>query len=127
MNSTFIGHNNLKSVKNEKDNSTLYSTMLYKDNDSEAPNDDDDKESLPHLLKRLLNTKDFTGGYDDDVASISDTMIVKTDRTSKFPSRLLVKDNEFDSGTMVRSCEGVGLSMSRAVGGWANWDWDTEE
>ncbi|KAM3375913.1 hypothetical protein P3S68_014627 [Capsicum galapagoense] len=73
----------------------------------------------------FLNTKDFTGGYDDDVASISDTMIVKTDRTSKFPSRLLVKDNEFDSGTMVRSCEGVGLSMSRAVGGWANWDWDT--
>lgn len=37
----------------------------------------------------FLNTKDFTGGYDDDVASISDTMIVKTDRTSKFPSRLL--------------------------------------
>ncbi|KAM3269236.1 serine/threonine-protein kinase dst1 [Capsicum chacoense] len=88
--STFITHNdNLKSSEDEKDNSTLYSTMLYKDNDAETPNgdedEDDDEESLPPLLKRL--PKDFGGGDDDDVASISDTMIVKTDRSSKFPQQ----------------------------------------
>lgn len=144
----------------------VYATMVSKDEDD--VDDLNDDESLPPLLKRL--PKDFGGGggsidsiSDDDAASISGTMIVKTDRSSKFSipkqpqqqnarymsywdrddkspvrkryeddedededeegrfSTFVVKDNEFDSGTMVRrtvrsgSSEVVGSTMSRAV------------
>lgn len=57
----------------------IYATMVYKDDVVE-----DEEESLPPLLKRL--PKDFGGGGDDDIedsdddASISGTMIIKTDR-----------------------------------------------
>ncbi|KAL3830608.1 hypothetical protein ACJIZ3_019410 [Penstemon smallii] len=56
----------------ELESSDIYATMVYKD--------DDEEESLPPLLKRL--PKDFGGGEsdDEDGASISGTMIVKTDR-----------------------------------------------
>ncbi|KAJ8570031.1 hypothetical protein K7X08_006608 [Anisodus acutangulus] len=165
--STFVIHDNDRKT-DEKDNTDIYATMLCKDDDDEVVDDLNDDESLPPLLKRL--PKDFGGGgldsvSDDDVASISGTMIVKTDRSSKFTtpklqpqqqtarymsywdqdekspmtrmryeddeddddevegrfSTFVVKDNEFDSGTMVRrnvrsgSNEGVGSTMSRAV------------
>lgn len=169
--STFVIHDNDNDRKtDEKDNSDLYATMVCKDDDDDVDDLNDD-ESLPPLLKRL--PKDFGGGggaidsvSDDDVASISGTMIVKTDRSSKFStpkqpqqqtarymsywdrdekspvrrryeeneddedededeegrfSTFVVKDNEFDSGTMVRrtvksgSSEVVGSTMSRAV------------
>lgn len=59
----------------------IYATMVYKDDVVE-----DEEESLPPLLKHL--PKDFGGGGDDDIedsdddgdASISGTMIIKTDR-----------------------------------------------
>ncbi|KAL3367738.1 hypothetical protein AABB24_008876 [Solanum stoloniferum] len=168
--STFVIHDNDRKT-DEKDNSDLYATMVCKDDDDDDVVDDlNDDESLPPLLKRL--PKDFGGGggaidsvSDDDMASISGTMIVKTDRSSKFTtpkqpqqqiarymsywdrdekspvrrryeededededddeegrfSTFVVKDNEFDSGTMVTrtvrsgSNEGVGSTMSRAV------------
>ncbi|KAJ8548030.1 hypothetical protein K7X08_021266 [Anisodus acutangulus] len=166
--STFIIHDNDndRNKTDGKDNPDIYATMVCKDDD--VVDDLNDDESLPPLLKRL--PKDFGGGggpidsvSDDDMASISGTMIVKTDRSSKFPtpkqpqqqaarymsywdrdekspvtrrryeeneddedeegrfSTFVVKDNEFDSGTMVRrtvrsgSNEGVGSTMSRAV------------
>ncbi|KAK4357986.1 hypothetical protein RND71_023596 [Anisodus tanguticus] len=168
--STFIIHDNDndRNKTDGKDNPDIYATMVCKDDDVvDGLNDD---ESLPPLLKRL--PKDFGGGggakdsvSDDDMASISGTMIVKTDRSSNFStpkqpqqqaarymsywdrdekspvtrrryeeneddenedeegrfSTFVVKDNEFDSGTMVRrtvrsgSNEGVGSTMSRAV------------
>ncbi|XP_060215087.1 serine/threonine-protein kinase 1 isoform X2 [Lycium barbarum] len=165
----------------QQQSDNIYATMLVNDDVIVDDDDDDDDlnddESLPPLLKRL--PKDFGGGAidsvsDDDVASISGTMIVKTDRSSKLQpqqqqqqqqtarymsywdrddktpitrrryqeneddedededdnededeegrfSTFVVKDNEFDSGTMMRrtvrsgSNEGVGSTMSRAV------------
>ncbi|KAL3631251.1 hypothetical protein CASFOL_024235 [Castilleja foliolosa] len=80
--STFVVHDDVPPRDPEPSSvssSDIYATMVYKD-------DEDDEESLPPLLKRL--PKDFgLGGdgppYSDDEdggASISGTMIVKTDR-----------------------------------------------
>ncbi|XP_009786232.1 serine/threonine-protein kinase 1 [Nicotiana sylvestris] len=80
--STVVIHDNDRKAEEKVDNSSdLYATMVCKDDDV-VIDDLNDDESLPPLLKRL--PKDFGGGSDDDVASISGTMIVKTDRSSKF-------------------------------------------
>ncbi|GFQ05293.1 serine/threonine-protein kinase dst1 [Phtheirospermum japonicum] len=84
--STFVVHDDVSPREPEPgptSSSDIYATMVYKDDDD----DDDEEDSLPPLLKRL--PKDFgLGGddvpYSDDDdnggASISGTMIVKTDR-----------------------------------------------
>ncbi|KAK4430094.1 Serine/threonine-protein kinase dst1 [Sesamum alatum] len=68
--------------RTDPESADIYATMVYKDDV-----DEDEEESLPPLLKRL--PKDFGGGGDDagdsddddsGTASISGTMIVKTDR-----------------------------------------------
>ncbi|KAK6157787.1 hypothetical protein DH2020_012035 [Rehmannia glutinosa] len=83
--STFVIHDKDDVASREPDpdpaSSDIYATMVYKDDVL-----DDEEESLPPLLKRL--PKDFGGGGDDVIdpddddspASISGTMIVKTDR-----------------------------------------------
>lgn len=81
--STVVIHERDDAVSTEPASSSdLYATMVYKDDVVE-----DEEESLPPLLKRL--PKDFGGGGDDvedsdddegAIASISGTMIVKTDR-----------------------------------------------
>ncbi|KAL8533613.1 hypothetical protein ACS0TY_009859 [Phlomoides rotata] len=84
--STVVIHERDDSVSREPEpgasSSDLYATMVYKDDVAE-----DEEESLPPLLQRL--PKDFGGGGDDveesdddegAIASISGTMIVKTDR-----------------------------------------------
>ncbi|XP_011075691.1 serine/threonine-protein kinase STE20 [Sesamum indicum] len=84
--STFVVHDKdggpSRESRPDPESSDIYATMVYKDGV-----DEDEEESLPPLLKRL--PKDFGGGgddgadFDDDgtgTASISGTMIVKTDR-----------------------------------------------
>ncbi|KAL0336551.1 UNVERIFIED_CONTAM: Serine/threonine-protein kinase dst1 [Sesamum radiatum] len=83
--STFVVHDKddgpSRESRPDPESSDIYATMVYKDGV-----DEDEEESLPPLLKRL--PKDFGGGgdvvdSDDDdsgTASISGTMIVKTDR-----------------------------------------------
>ncbi|KAL6538782.1 hypothetical protein OROMI_025108 [Orobanche minor] len=86
--STFMIHDKEDAKLGEPEpgpsSSDIYATMVYKDDDVLG---DEEEESLPPLLKRL--PKDFGGGgddaaYSDDddgrAASISGTMIVKTDR-----------------------------------------------
>ncbi|KAL0386105.1 UNVERIFIED_CONTAM: Serine/threonine-protein kinase dst1 [Sesamum radiatum] len=84
--STFVVHDKddgpSRESRPDPESSDIYATMVYKDGV-----DEDEEESLPPLLKRL--PKDFGGGGDDvadsdeddsGTASISGTMIVKTDR-----------------------------------------------
>ncbi|XP_031100582.1 serine/threonine-protein kinase 3-like [Ipomoea triloba] len=85
------GNHKHKNDAAETDASDLYATVVYKgdvDVDVDVVDDPNDDESLPPLLKRL--PKDFGGGglidsdSDNEAASISGTMIVKTSRSSMY-------------------------------------------
>nr|GMD21289.1 serine/threonine-protein kinase dst1 [Ipomoea batatas] len=134
------GNHKHKNDAAETDASDLYATVVYKgDVDVDVVDDPNDDESLPPLLKRL--PKDFGGGglidsdSDNEAASISGTMIVKTSRSSMYsnpaspylkprsgPASYWERNSEFDAGTVEtrtrKSGSGgaSGLStMSRAV------------
>ncbi|XP_073294178.1 serine/threonine-protein kinase 1-like isoform X1 [Primulina huaijiensis] len=86
--------------KPDSDSTGIYATMIYKDDANE-----DEEDSLPPLLKRL--PKDFGGGGDDIMgsddddasASISGTMIVKTDRRmSNFSDRNMKVSSPYAKG-----------------------------
>ncbi|GFZ10924.1 protein kinase superfamily protein [Actinidia rufa] len=71
--------------KDDEDEDT-YTAMVRRNDDpidDYYGEDDDDDASLPPLLKRLPKDFDAIDGIDDEAASISGTMIVKTDRGNR--------------------------------------------